>query len=352
MEQTIISKMVVLDEHIDDYPDFAVIKVTAELKELVRGYAEACVQFGCDRISRFNYVPQYMVERDGEGLEECDVTMDDLREWEGRAECDMIDVSKTHFRWSAYIKHTNIKILTGDIPLAEIGIDPAMLGQTAEEPGALTRDGESGTDYTLAPGQTSVWVSVDNISAYITRNDEGVAVDLFAKGGEDNPPMGSTWATFAEAEPADDEFRCAGCGKIRDVDDSIKGDGKHGDLYCPDCIESSAAGGEFATAEDHFRCSECGVGVSMYDADAPAPLVIGAACPVCHNGTLEPDESDDEDKFRCPKCHNMSDVDLAMTVDGVEICHNCVRDAQAAQPRGYTPLLDAGFTALGHCNKR
>lgn len=242
----IITKMIVLDEWIDSYPDYAVIEVTEDLVQSVRKYAEVCAELGCDRISRFDWTPRYMIEKDSSGKDESQIEVDDLEEWDGASDCDMIDVSKTHFRWSSYIKHTNVKILTADIPLSEIGIGPVESQPAQGCPGALNRDDNSDSDYTLVPEQSSVWVTVDNISVYISRNDEGVVVDLFAKGGEDRPPMGSTWATFAEADPADDEFRCAGCGKIEEIDDSMKVGGKHGELCCLACAEDRGAEGDTA----------------------------------------------------------------------------------------------------------
>jgi hypothetical protein len=67
--------------------------------------------------------------------------------------------------------------------------------------GALVPDQEPPeSDYTLRPGQVSCWVSVGNISVYVVRADEGVAVDLYPKGREFEP-LASTYALFAEAEP-------------------------------------------------------------------------------------------------------------------------------------------------------
>lgn len=71
-------------------------------------------------------------------------------------------------------------------------------------PGALLQEDHS--DYELQDGERSVWVTVDNISVYIIRTDEGVVVDLYPRGREaDDPTLGSTWALFAEADPPDEE---------------------------------------------------------------------------------------------------------------------------------------------------
>jgi hypothetical protein len=53
-------------------------------------------------------------------------------------------------------------------------------------------------DYTLDPDAISCWITVDNISVYIVRTDEGVVVDLFPKGGEADECIASTYAFRAE----------------------------------------------------------------------------------------------------------------------------------------------------------
>ena len=56
------------------------------------------------------------------------------------------------------------------------------------------------TDYTLSPPHGSCWITVDTVSVYIRRTDEGVSVDLFPKGREMNDSLAGAWATFAEAD--------------------------------------------------------------------------------------------------------------------------------------------------------
>lgn len=58
------------------------------------------------------------------------------------------------------------------------------------------RPGDEGcTDFTLHPEATSCWITVGNISVYIIRTNEGVAVDLLPKGKEYEEAIGSTWAS-------------------------------------------------------------------------------------------------------------------------------------------------------------
>ncbi len=75
---------------------------------------------------------------------------------------------------------------------------------------ALKRKSDS--DYILREGHSSVWVTVDNISVYVRRTDEGVAVDLYPVGEEMEDSLCGTWALFSEAEPD----CCLGCGRPED----------------------------------------------------------------------------------------------------------------------------------------
>ena len=63
----------------------------------------------------------------------------------------------------------------------------------------LSLDTNEGLDYTLHPDAHSVWITVDNISVYIVRTDEGVSVDLFPKGREGDESIAGTWALNQEA---------------------------------------------------------------------------------------------------------------------------------------------------------
>ena len=55
-------------------------------------------------------------------------------------------------------------------------------------------------DYVLPPELERVWITVDNISVHVKRNDEGVSVTLYPTGQEDSgESLTETWATFAEA---------------------------------------------------------------------------------------------------------------------------------------------------------
>jgi hypothetical protein len=58
---------------------------------------------------------------------------------------------------------------------------------------------EGDTDYELNEDFKSCWITVNNISVYVCKTDEGVVVDLFPRGREAEESIAGTWATFAEA---------------------------------------------------------------------------------------------------------------------------------------------------------
>tara|TARA_Y100001951_G_C11222829_1_gene229828 strand:+ start:443 stop:658 length:216 start_codon:yes stop_codon:yes gene_type:complete len=58
---------------------------------------------------------------------------------------------------------------------------------------------EGDTDYELNEDFKSCWITVNNISVYVSREDDGVSVDLLPLGKEDKLPIASTYATFAAA---------------------------------------------------------------------------------------------------------------------------------------------------------
>lgn len=56
------------------------------------------------------------------------------------------------------------------------------------------------TDWEMHPNADSVWITIDTISVYVRRTDEGVAVSLYPKGREMDDELAGTWALFTEGE--------------------------------------------------------------------------------------------------------------------------------------------------------
>lgn len=66
---------------------------------------------------------------------------------------------------------------------------------------ALIAEGEN--DYAMHESATSCWITVNNISVYIVRTDEGVVVDLHKANGEMEDAIASTYAFFSDAVTTD-----------------------------------------------------------------------------------------------------------------------------------------------------
>jgi len=79
-----------------------------------------------------------------------------------------------------------------------------------QDPLALVAEGS--TDFKMvSPRQSSVYVTVENISVYIKRDDEGVSVDLFPLGREMEESLAGTHALYDEAREL-----CDRCGSDLD----------------------------------------------------------------------------------------------------------------------------------------
>lgn len=55
-------------------------------------------------------------------------------------------------------------------------------------------------EFTLVSEHDLVWITVGNISVYLRRTNEGVAIDLYPVGQEMHDSLAGTWALFSEAE--------------------------------------------------------------------------------------------------------------------------------------------------------
>ena len=55
------------------------------------------------------------------------------------------------------------------------------------------------SDAELAPNTDCTWVGVKNFSVYIKKTDEGVSVDIYARGAEDCDALAGCYAFDADA---------------------------------------------------------------------------------------------------------------------------------------------------------
>lgn len=62
------------------------------------------------------------------------------------------------------------------------------------------------TESQIADAAESTWVNVKGFAVYIVKTDEGVVVDIYAKGCEDCDSLGSTYAFDAEAAEMREEY--------------------------------------------------------------------------------------------------------------------------------------------------
>ena len=57
-----------------------------------------------------------------------------------------------------------------------------------------------GIDYILQEGHNHVWLTVNNISIYIVKRDDGVSIQCYPLGHEMNDCITETWVTWGEGE--------------------------------------------------------------------------------------------------------------------------------------------------------
>ena len=74
----------------------------------------------------------------------------------------------------------------------------AKLKKVVENGPLRSKEGAEANDYILRDG-TSVWIEVDNISVYVRRTEDGVAVELFPLKGESQHQLDSCKASFEAA---------------------------------------------------------------------------------------------------------------------------------------------------------
>lgn len=68
----------------------------------------------------------------------------------------------------------------------------------------------SSNEYELRPNERSAWIGVQGISVHVAQTDEGVIVDMYAKGHEDNALVGTALFFHEAAESAVEEHALEG----------------------------------------------------------------------------------------------------------------------------------------------
>lgn len=81
----------------------------------------------------------------------------------------------------------------------------------------LALKAESSNEFEFkSPRNNSIWISVENVSVYVKRADEGVIVDLYAKGKESESSLTGTYLEYNEAMEDDtDAFAASEAIKAR-----------------------------------------------------------------------------------------------------------------------------------------
>jgi len=97
--------------------DYAVIVLTAASIERIKKLSIVVRQMKAYRISEFNYEAEFMVADYDTDPENGKVA---LKEFEGRMECNTLNVTDTSFYWSGLYKHTDVRWSTDTVPLTAL----------------------------------------------------------------------------------------------------------------------------------------------------------------------------------------------------------------------------------------
>jgi hypothetical protein len=97
--------------------DYAVIELTTDMIARIRKLSEAVRNLEVYRISEFNYDCAFMVADYEADPENGKVA---LKEFEGRTECNTLNVTDNDFFWSGYYKHTSVRWESASVPLTAL----------------------------------------------------------------------------------------------------------------------------------------------------------------------------------------------------------------------------------------
>ena len=111
--------IITISDSSDFFPaaDYAVIVLTAASIERIKKLSIVVRQMMAYRISEFNYEAEFMVADYDADPENGKVAM---KEFEGRMECNTLNVTDTGFYWSGLYKHTDVRWSTDTVPLTAL----------------------------------------------------------------------------------------------------------------------------------------------------------------------------------------------------------------------------------------
>lgn len=125
-------------EFFSDNADYAVIDLDATLIERIKKLAVVVRQMKAYKISEFNHACDFMV---ADWDAEPDNGKVALKEFEGRMECNTLNVTDSDFFWSGYYKHTDVRWETDTVLL--VVLDEPGIHDERETCTDVTGQGES-----------------------------------------------------------------------------------------------------------------------------------------------------------------------------------------------------------------
>ncbi len=104
-------------EFFSEAADYAVIDLNAEKIDRIRKLSAVVKELEVYRISEFDYDSDFTVSDYEAGPENGKVAM---KEFEGRMECNTLNVTDNDFFWSGYYKHTSVRWESASVPLTTL----------------------------------------------------------------------------------------------------------------------------------------------------------------------------------------------------------------------------------------
>jgi len=120
MAETTTNKRIIIPVHdgsefFPDYADYAIIDLDAKSIERIMALSTAVRDLKVYKVAEFNYDCDFMT---ADWDAEPDNGKVALKEFEGRMECNTLNVTDSDFFWSGLYKHTDVRWETNTVPLA------------------------------------------------------------------------------------------------------------------------------------------------------------------------------------------------------------------------------------------